>query len=104
LSNKEAHFNKISEEQRQKYLQNFAILPVELSSTIAKIRIALAALHGELREKEKVTLKSIGKIVVEIQTDCFFLAYIMHSVHRCTWKSLQFFIMIIMMASLMRVS
>ena len=27
----------------------------------------------------------------------------MHSIHRCTWKSLQFFIIIIMMASFMRV-
>ncbi|CAK8680522.1 unnamed protein product [Clavelina lepadiformis] len=53
LSNKEAHFNKISEEQRQKYLSKYAILPVELSSTIAKIRIALAALHQELRSKEE---------------------------------------------------
>nr|XP_026689761.1 nesprin-1-like isoform X2 [Ciona intestinalis] len=52
LSNKEAHFNTISEDQRQKYLHNYALLPVELSSTIAKIRIALAALHEELKNKE----------------------------------------------------
>jgi len=29
---------------------------------------------------------------------------LMHSIHRCTWKSLQFFIIVIMMASFMRVS
>jgi len=28
----------------------------------------------------------------------------MHCIHRCTWKSLQFFIIIIMMATFMRVS
>jgi len=28
----------------------------------------------------------------------------MHSIHQCTWKSLQFFIIIIMMATFMRVS
>jgi len=29
---------------------------------------------------------------------------LMHSIHRCTWKSLQFFILIIVMATFMRVS
>ena len=44
-----------------------------------------------------ITNKHVG-------TESFVINSLMHSIHRCTWKSLQFFIIIIMMASFMRVS
>ena len=60
---KETHFNKISEDQHLKYLRKNSLLPAELSSMIGRIRVAIASLNKNLKEKEKViTLFMFRKI------------------------------------------
>merc|ERR1712096_330532 len=70
ISGKEAHFNRISEEQRQKYLAKMTILPTELSSMIAKIRISMATLHEEIADKEK-ELENACDLRHDYQTEMF---------------------------------
>jgi len=61
---KETHFNKISEDQHLKYLRKNSLLPAELSSMIGRIRVAMASLNKNLKEKEKEMDVIYGKLLI----------------------------------------
>ncbi|XP_077969764.1 nesprin-1-like isoform X1 [Styela clava] len=53
LASKKEYFTKMSETQQKKYLDKFSILPAEISTTMAKIKVAFTELEEEIENKEK---------------------------------------------------
>lgn len=50
----------MEEEQRQKYMKKRTVLPAEISAAIAKIRIAFASLHKDLKSQEEVIQRHLA--------------------------------------------